>query len=774
MSGPDSLVRIGGLPADTTSFVGRKSDVAEIRRLVSTVRLVTLTGVAGVGKTRLALRVAAGVARAFPDGVWLVELEHVRDAALVAHTVGGSLGVRDGTGRPPVEVLTEYLRDRRLLLVLDNCEHLADACAELVTVLLAAAPGLRILATSRERLRVEDECERRVPPLSLPDPEQPLPPGAAVRYPALALFAERARAAEPGFALTADNEAKVVRVCQLLDGLPLAIELVAVRLRALPLDHLLSRLADRYWTLAVGRRGRVPRHQTLEAAVAWSFQLCSPGEQSLWARASVFAGTFDLAAAVAVCAGDGIAADTVPDLLTGLVDKSVLTREGLPGRPRFRLLNTLRQYGRDRLSGDGAAVDALRRRHRDHYLALAERGEAGWFSADQPEIAVCTRLEHANLRTALDFCLGAGGERRTGLRLAATLWFYWAGCGLLGEGRHWLDRSLAANPEPGRDRGKALWVNGYVATLQGDLSAAAEMLEECRAYAGRAGDERALAYSTHRLGCNLLVGDDLARASALFEEARRHYAGLVELDSNVMLAHIEDAIAAVFLGDLDRAAALCAEGRAIGEAHGEQWAYAYAIYVLALVALIRGEPREATSYGRQALRIKRTFNDLLGIVLAIEVLAWSAAAAGTAERAAVLLGAANRIWPSVGYPMFGSRYFGAPHRDCEVAARRALGDRGFEAAFRRGTGLGIEEAVAYALGETPGTAELDLSGVPQLTAREQQVAALIAEGLSNKEIAGRLVISQRTVESHVEHILHKFGFMSRAQVAAWAGRLHRD
>jgi predicted ATPase/DNA-binding CsgD family transcriptional regulator len=763
MGGPDSLLRIGGLPADTTSFVGRKSDVTEVRRLVSGGRLVTLTGVAGVGKTRLALRVAANLGRSFPDGVWLAELEHVRDAALVAHTVSESLGIRDETGRPQLTVLAEHLRDRKLLLVLDNCEHLAEACARLVTALLDAAPGLTILATSRERLRVPEERHWQVAPLSLPDPEQRMPPGAALQYPALTLFAERARAAEPNFALTPENEAKVVQICELLDGLPLAIELVAVRLRALPLDHLLYRLTGDYWSLAVGRRGRVPRHRTLEAAIAWSYQLCSPEEQELWARVSAFAGSFDEAAAVAVC---GLPAAAVPRLLAGLVDKSVLIREGLPGRPRFRLLNTLRQYGRDRLPpGD---EDDLRRRHRDHYLALAEQGEKRWFSAEQLEVAAQTRLEHANLRAALDFCLAA--EQRTGLRLAATLWFYWTGCGLLAEGRHWLDRALAANPEPGRDRGKALWVNGYVATLQGDQLAAYGMLEECHAYAEEAGDELALAYSTHRLGCNQLVGDDLHKATALFEEARSRYAGLT-LDSHVMLAHIELAIAAVFLEDLDRAATLCEEGRALGEAHGEQWAYAYAIYVLALVALLREDPRQATAYGRQALRIKRMFNDLLGMVLALEVLAWSAA---TAERAALLLGAASQIWPSVGYPMFGSRYFSEPHRDCELKARRALGDREFEAAFRRGMGLTVEDAVGYAMGEAPNTSELDLSGVPQLTPREQQVAELIAEGLSNREIAARLVISQRTVESHVEHVLHKFGFTSRTQVVAWAERLQRD
>src|SRR5256714_3314213 len=475
MGGPGSLVRIGGLPADTTSFVGRKSDVAEVRRLVSGARLVTLTGVAGVGKTRLALRVAASVGRSFPDGVWLTELEHVRDAALVAHTVSESLGIRDETGRPPLTVLAEYLRDRKLLLVLDNCEHLTGACAQLVTALLDAAPGLSILATSRERLRVPEERDWQVAPLSLPDPEQPMPPGAALQYPALTLFAERARAAEPNFALTPQNEARVVQVCQLLDGLPLAIELIAVRLRALPLDHLLSRLTDGSWALAVGRRGRVPRHQTLEAAVAWSYQLCSAEEQALWARVSVFAGSFDEAAAMAVC---GLPAARVPRLLTGLVDKSVLIREGSPGRSRFRLLNTLRQYGWDRLpAGDD---DDLRRRHRDHYLALAEQGEKRWFGAEQLEVAAQTRLEHANLRAALASSLGTeqsgsppgARRRRAGLRLAATLWFYWASCGLLGEGRHWLDRPPPAHPGPRPGPGKALWGHRYGATPHGGLPGA--------------------------------------------------------------------------------------------------------------------------------------------------------------------------------------------------------------------------------------------------------------------------------------------------------------
>jgi predicted ATPase/DNA-binding CsgD family transcriptional regulator len=773
MGSPVSVARIGNLPADTTSFLGRKGDTAEVRRLLSVSRLVTLTGVGGVGKTRLAVRVAAAVSGTFADGVWLVELEHVRDPTLVARTVCDALGVRDETGRDPVQVLTGYLRDRRLLLVLDNCEHLLEACRKLVEAVLPAAPAVRILSTGRERLHLPGECVWQVAPLSLPDPEQLLPPGAGARYPALLLFAERAAAAQPGFALTPENEAQVAKVCQLLDGIPLAIELVAVRLRPLSLEHLLARLSDRYWSLAAGRRGRVPRHQTLEAAVEWSFHLCTRQEQLLWARAAVFAGGFDLAAAEAVCSGDGLPTDHLGAVLTGLVDKSILVCEAPGGTVRYRLPQTLRQYGGDRLHESGRETE-LRHRHRDHYLALAEHDEANWFGAHQPEICVRIRREHPNLRAALEFCLESAGERRSGLRMAATLWFYWAGCGVVGEGRDWLDRTLSGNPEPGPDRARALWVAGYLGTLQGDLTAAVGMLEECRGYARQAGDEVALAYATHRLGSSQLVADDLDGAVALLEDAQRRYAGLAEMNSTVMLAGIELAVALVYLGDLDRAAALCEEGRAIGAAHGEQWAYAYALYVLALVSLFQGDPRRAQTLGRQSLRIKRTFNDLLGVVLAVEVLAWSAAADGSAERAAVLRGAGHRIWPSVGFPAFGLQRLAAPYRDCELIARRDLGDQRFEAAFRRGMALSADDAVAYALGEddlaATGTAEPEPPRAVLLTPRELQVARLIGEGLSNREIADRLFISPRTVESHVQHILQKFGFGSRAQVVTWAAQ----
>ncbi|WP_189256544.1 ATP-binding protein [Lentzea flava] len=720
-----------------------------MRRLLSESRLVTLTGVGGVGKTRLALRAAAETQRAFRDGVWFVELSGVTDPELVVHTVLEQLGVHDDTVRQHRTVLVEHLRDRQALMVLDNCEHVIEATAALVDALLRGVPGLRVLVTSRERLGVDGEHLWQVAPL----PQDP----------ALVLFAERASAVEPGFTVNAGNHDEVTQICALLGGIPLAIELAAVRLRVLTLDHLLSRLDDTFKVLRDGKRGGDPRHQTLQAAVDWSFHLCTRSEQILWARASVFSGTFDLEAAERVCSGDGVAQEQVMHSLAGLVDKSVVIAEQHPSGTRFRLLEPLRQYGLEKLRGAGRER-VLRERHRDHFIEWAQRREAEWFGPAQPQIFALTRLEHANLRSALDFCFEQDGDRA--VHLAATLWFYWAGCGMLGEGRHWLDRALA-DAKPGPERAKALWVNGYVATLQGDLTASARMLEECRQYALSVGDETALAYSTHRLACAHLVGDDLDLAEGLFEEAIDLYRSQGTVNSHTVLAGIELAISATFRHDFAAAERLCVEAKSVGEQHGELWAQAYAIYVLALCAWVSGDFERADQLGRECLRIKRTFHDLLGIVLAIEVLAWIAASRGNAVRAATLLGATSEIWQSVGYPMFGSRYFGAPHGECEAATISALGEQEFRAVFRKGMDLELEDAVSFAIGDELVEEAPVIAPPTPLTKREQQVADLIAGGMSNKEIAARLVIARRTAEGHVERILQKLGFTSRAQIATW-------
>ncbi|WP_106192548.1 ATP-binding protein [Umezawaea tangerina] len=751
--------QVGNLPASTTVLLGRKADLAEVRRLLAKARLVTLTGVGGVGKTRLALHTAADLRRAFGDGVWFVELAPIVDGGLLVHTVLEALGVHDDTGRDQSAVLVEHLRDRRVLVVLDGCEHVLDAAAELADRLLRVAPGLRLLVTSRERLDVEGEHLWQVAPLALPDPDRPVR-----RTAALELFADRAAAVVPGFALTGDNQQVVAEICRLLGGIPLAIELAAVRLRLLPLEHLRAGLDDTYRLLAAGRRGGLPRHQTLRAAVEWSFALCTEEEQDLWRRVSVFAGSFGLDAAQDVCGG-------ALEVLGGLVDKSVLIGERGVDGVRFRLLEPLRQFGRDRLRALGEE-ESLRRKHRDHFVALAERGEREWFGPEQGRVQERTRQDHANLRAAVDHCLADPDGYDVGLHLVGTLWFYWIGCGALGEGRRWVDRVLALGTGPGPLRAKVLWVGGYLATVQGDLTAAVGMLEECRGYARKAGDRGALAYATHRLACTMLVGDDLDRAGELFDEAWGLYRALGLLDSNVLMARVELGIVALFREDLDLAGELCAGAKAEGEQHGEQWSSAYATWVLAMCAFARGEWDESEALARESLGVKRAFDDLLGVVLGIEVLAWNAAARGCADRAATLLGAAHRLWQSVGYPLFGSRYFGAPHGECERAVIGVLGEKAFGVALRRGMAFGLAEAVGFALGEAAVVAAV--AEVPSpLTRREGEVADLVAGGLSNKDIAVRLVIAVRTAEGHVERILQKLGFSSRTQIAAWVAERQR-
>ncbi|NGY63180.1 LuxR family transcriptional regulator [Lentzea sp. NEAU-D13] len=754
----------------------RKHEVAEARRLLGAARLLTLTGLGGIGKSRLAVRVAAGVRRAFTDGVWLVELAALADGTLLEQTVADTVGLQDQSARSPLAAVVSYLRDKRLLLVLDNCEHLADRCAAMAATLLSAAPGLRILATSRQALGTAGEQLLEVPPLPVPGSARPPRPQEPHGHAAVRLFVERARLVLPGFEATEDNHAVLAGICRRLDGLPLAIELAAARLRALTPEQILQRLDDRFRLLRADSWTGPARHQTLRAVVDWSYELCSPAEQMAWARMSVFAGGFDLDAAEAVCAGDGIGRDAMLDLVAGLLDKSILIREDHGPTARYRMLDTIAHYGREVLQESGMAA-VLRRRHRDHYLDLAERGDAEWFGPTQLQVVARTRPEHANLRLALEFCLSTPGESQAGLRLAAALYFYWY-CGFLAEGRHWLNRALAQDTEPTRTRATALRINCYLAMAQGDLTAGAAMVREYRDWAQSQGDETALAYALHIQAGIAQFNDDLQRGLALSEDAVSRFAALGELTSIVIMACANQVVPAVFGGgDLTRAVARTEHARALCEEHGEQWARAHTLIALSLAAWKQGEMARARTYAQEGLRVMHAFEDIFGTATLVERLAWIAAAAGESERAAVLLGAAGTLWPLVGaQPMCGSKPHLAVHDDCERQIRHSLGDHDFQIAFGRGAALDAGQAVAYALGEEeePAVRTSAGSGRTPLTRREQQVAELIAQGLSNKEIAARLVISQRTAEGHVERILAKLGFSSRTQLATWIVRREKD
>jgi predicted ATPase/DNA-binding NarL/FixJ family response regulator len=763
--------RTGSVPSELTRFIGRRREVADIKRLLTASRLVTLTGVGGAGKTRLSLRVASELERAFPDGVWFVELAALEDQAVLTQTVASALGVHDRTARWPVPALAEYLSDKQLLLVLDNCEHLRNACAILVDTVLRAAPDVRVLATSRQALGLTGEHTFQVPTLSVPDGDR-LPPLEAVeQYEAITLFVDRAVAVQPSFVLTEENLEAVVRVCQRLEGIPLAIELTAVRLRALAVGEVLERLDDRYGLLTAGSPGALPRHQTLRALIDWSSSLCSDDERTMWARLSVFAGEFDLAAAESVCAGGDVKQGEVLDLLASLVDKSIVIADQSVGRVRYRLLETIRQYGQELLRDDRDEV-ALRKRHRDYYADLVERACTGWLGPDQEQWLRHLLRAHSNLRAGLEFCLTQPGQAEAGLRMASEMWFYYIATGLTSEGRRWLERGLELGADPTVWRARALWVCSYLCVIQEDLAPAQPMIQECRRSAEELDEPCAAAWAGQLAGMVAMSEGELVRSrdhlqdAVIRHEANQDWIGV--LDASFYLVAVT-----ALLNDLHRAGSLCEEALRLCDSHGERWLKSYLLWDLGLVAWQLGDVGRAAESGRDGLRLAREFNEQWAIAFCIELLAWAAHAAERHARAAALLGAADRIWRRVGAPLFGMRHLNGYHDECKVQLQSLLGES-FDAQMRKGVALTIDQAIAFALEEPEAAHEVKATPheTPSLTPREGEVADLIAQGLSNKAIASKLVIAQRTAEAHVEHILSKLGFTSRAQVAAWVAE-HR-
>ncbi|MEV7677243.1 AAA family ATPase [Streptomyces sp. NPDC088341] len=677
----------GNLPAELNRFVGRGEELSGLTRRLGESRLVTVVGVGGVGKTRLALRAAEALRKRYCDGVWLAEIGSLRDPGLLAHSLVEALGLTDQSARPARAVLAEHLATRRLLLVLDGFEQLVDACAELVRELLRRAPELRVLAVGRQPLRVEGELLFGLDPLPEDD--------------AVLLFADRAAAGSPGFRLTAPRESAVRELCRRLDGIPLAVELAAGRLHVLSVEQILGRIDDRFRVLTEGRRGAPARHRTLRTAIGWSHELCTAPERLLWARLSVFAGPFDLDAAEYVCGGPELPAGSVLDVLAGLIAQSLVVREETPAGVRYRMLATVAAYGAEWLAALEDTV-RMRRRHRDWYMGLATWYELEWFGPRQAEVAAGAESALPNLRAALELCLETPGEARLGRHLAGTLWFYWVGCGRLSEGRHWLGRALAVDSPYDESRLKALWVLGYVAVLQGDSTAATGALHECEEEADRTDNALAGAYAVHRLGCQALLSDDMPRAERLLRSALAAYRELGELNSNVLMCRTELAMSLVFQGDLNTAVALCGEVREICEDSGERWSRAYALYVLAYAHWTRGEHTEARALVTESVTVHHLFHDLVGLVLSVELLALVTASEGDPAEAAVLQGAASTLWGSIGPPLFGSGYFGGPRTLCERRAVELLGAARYAEYESEGRGLPLETAVRRALAGRPG------------------------------------------------------------------------
>ncbi|MFF4622063.1 ATP-binding protein [Nonomuraea jabiensis] len=762
----------GGLPAEVTSFIGRRHEVAAVKRLLSEARMVTLTGPGGVGKTRLALRVATELRRAFPDGVWLVELAELDNPALLPQAMVAALRIQSHSARPPLQVLTEHLREQRTLVVLDNCEHVLDESTMMAQALLRCAPDLRILATSRQPLGAVGEQAFPVPTLPLPAPGGDAQPDTApTMTDAVRLFAERAAAVLPDFTVTSENRDLIEQICRRLDGLPLGIELAVVRLRVLSLHQLLDRLDDLFGLLSAGPSATVSRHRTLRALIDWSHELCTERERLLWASLSVFTGSLDLEAVEAVCAGAGIAHDEILDLMIGLVEKSVLIREEHPYGVRFRLLDTIRQYGRERLAASGLEQE-LKSRYRDYYRRLSREVQAQLFGPAQAKLLTRLRVEHPNLRTALEYCQA----ERAGLciDMASDLLDHWITSSHLGEGRDWLEQGLAEAAGRAEVRARALWACGSIAIIQGDQASAVGLLAKSRTLGEKLGLAPVLGYVALYSGMAAMHAGDTEPAIKLFEEAVTHHrvggdpAGEVQALTWLCLAHS-------FLGGSESAVAAAEVGIAICDAHGESWHRAYTTTALGIERWRQGDVRRATALEHESLRAFHTLDDSVGVGLTIEVLAWIAAAQEEYVRAGTLLGVVRNVWEAIGAPLLGFGHLVRYHDECEARTRHALGGHAFQAAVKRGARRSTDQALAYALmEEAPSRGPTGEAGqYAPLTPRETEIAQLIARGMRNKEIAAALVIAQRTVEGHIEHILCKLGFNSRTQIVGWVAEQAR-
>ncbi|WET76256.1 LuxR C-terminal-related transcriptional regulator [Amycolatopsis sp. QT-25] len=750
-----------------TSYFGRDAEGAEVRGLLGAGRLTTLTGPGGVGKTRLAITVMRQTAPDYAGGAVFVGLAELRDPALLANLIADRLGLHDRPGETTLDTVLAHLRNQALLLVLDNCEHVVGACADVVEAILHTCPGVVVLATGRQSLDVPGERVLPIPPL-------PVPPEAGSHAPrdfaSVQLFLDRARAVVPSLQFDEDTLDDVALLCRRLDGLPLAIELAAARLRALSPRQIADRLDRGLPVLTTGPRTAPERQHTLRATIDWSYRLCSPAEQAIWQQVSVFAGSFELAAAEFVCAGTDT--PNVLDLIDGLLDKSVLLREDHGDVVRYRLLETLREYGHELLTESGELTETMRR-HCQWYDRLTARAEAEWVSSAQDGWVTRLNHEHANLRAALDWALRQPGEAVSALRIATRLDEYWTLRGSLAEARTWLGRALATTPADHPDRPMGLAVCALHALWQFDVENAETLLTETDTLLRATSTEPAQTFVKHVRALGAMLQRDFESAatwSAATAASFRIQGDLRREFHPLFILGVSTSV----LGDLDRAREVVRRMLSLTRAAGEAYYLSMAEYACSCVEALYGDATISMEASRSGLRADLRIGNRFGAAHHTEILAWVAARQGDHLRSAILFGVSARLWYLVGSSAEAAGSLAVPHFDHLNKARAALGDVRFDQARAAGEVLPDDTAMAYALGKTIAPADLGLPG-ESLTIREREIASLVGAGLSNRDIAAELVISVRTVETHVQNIMAKFGVSNRTRIATWitSGDSHR-
>jgi predicted ATPase/DNA-binding CsgD family transcriptional regulator len=807
------------IPTPLTPLIDRERELDEACAMLrrDDIRIVTLTGPGGTGKTRLSLEIASKLGADFDGQVHWVALAAVTEPPVVLTAIAQSLGIRENGDQPLAARIDADLANKRALLVLDNFEQITSA-APIVASLLSASPGVKALVTSRAALHIRGEHELPLPPLAVPDPRKLPPPDELAEIPAIALFLDRAQSVKPDLNLDNENAAAIAEICARLDGLPLAIELAAARIKLLPPNAMLPRMANRLNLLTGGARDLPTRLQTMRNAIAWSYDLLTPDEQVLFRRLSVFVRGFTLEAAEEVASGgDEAPATDVLDGIASLVDHSLFRQvEGLDGQPRFLMLETIREFATEQL-GLSFEEDVFRARHAHHYARLAEDAEHGLVGPGQGPWLKRLEAEHDNFRAALAWTI----EREPGpsaQRFAGALLRFWDIRGYLSEGRSWLERALATTPDkPDADRARALLSAATLARRQGDYKHATELYQESLE-AWRTLDNRSgIASALNNLGVIAHEQADYPRANELYGEALEIFRE--EGDHQRLAATLTNlGIVARRQGDFDRAMALYEESLGIWRELGDRLRVALNLNNLGVLAFTKGDLPRAVSLYEEALPVYRELDDRGGIALTLNNLAEAvrdqgdlsratefyeeslalraeqgdragiaeclagvasvAARAGLNDRAVRLFAAADTLRTEIGVPL--------PPGDREkiektlTSLRAQLNATTFNAAWNAGRHMSTNEAIALveqgtdeiaAAMDKGGTKPVDASGLGvSLTRREVEVLQLLVEGRSDKEIGEALFISHRTAMTHVTNILNKFGVNSRTAAAAIAVR----
>jgi non-specific serine/threonine protein kinase len=798
------------LPAARSSFVGREREMAEVERELARRRLLTLTGAGGSGKTRLALEVARGLAGAYANGAWLVQLAPLSEGALVPKAVAGALDVPERPGEPLTDTLADVLRGRRLLLILDNCEHLLEAAARLVDVLLDTCPRLQILATSREAIGVEGEARWLVPPLSVPGPRGT--PSSEEASESVRLFVERARGRDPSFSLDPEDALAVAEICRKLEGVPLAIELAAARVGTLSVGQISERLGASLDLLTRGGRTAEPRQRTLRGTLDWSHDLLSEWEKIVFRRLSTFAGGWTLEAAEAVASGEGVEEEVILDLLSELVEKSlVVTEERHGNRVRHRMLQPVRQYAREKL-GEGGESETVLCRHAEYFLALAEETRPRLRGPEDAEWLERLEREHDNMRAALSWALER--EVELALRLAGVLGTFWHVRSHSEDGRKWLEAALARDDGTSvvtrikalealswltidqwdHDRAEAVAreamelsaeaeiesslaaslriMSAGPAWVRGDYERGRELLEESLEISRKAGDKVMMAEALIQLAGTAWGQGDTARANEIYQEGIDlcREAGytyrlpdfLFSLGYQLLLE-----------GDYERGASLNAEAAALSREHGYKRSLDFALDNQGWAALLQGDHERARAFYEESLVVCKELGDKACASESLDGLACVAGAGGEASRAATLFGAAHAMRETLGEAVAFQHTpeelsWREPHR---ATSRSRLGEQAWEETLEKGRAMGLEEAIEYALStEVPST--VIPSSAPELpaglTSREAEVLGLVATGMTNAQVAERLFLSPRTVQRHLNSVYHKLGVGSRTAATRFA------